>query len=103
MASVTLQGNEFHTSGTLPEVGAKAPDFALTAADLSTKTLADYAGSKVVLNIFPSIDTSTCATSVRTFNREASELENTKVLCISHSLSVCMWRSLSFRPYVRSA
>ncbi|WP_298517740.1 thiol peroxidase [uncultured Kordia sp.] len=86
MASVTLQGNEFHTSGNLPEVGAAAPDFALTATDLSTKTLADYKGSKVVLNIFPSIDTGTCATSVRTFNREASELENTKVLCISHDL-----------------
>ena len=52
MASVTLQGNEFHTSGNLPEVGAAAPDFALTATDLSTKTLADYKGSKVVLNIF---------------------------------------------------
>ncbi|MEM6718913.1 MAG: thiol peroxidase [Bacteroidota bacterium] len=92
MASVTLQGNEFHTSGSLPEVGAKAPDFALTAADLSTKTLADYAGSKLVLNVFPSIDTSTCATSVRTFNQEASELENTKVLCISHDLPFAQTR-----------
>lgn len=86
MASVTLQGNEFHTSGSLPSVGSKAPDFALTATDLSTKKLEDFKGSKVVLNIFPSIDTGTCATSVRTFNREASELENTKVLCISHDL-----------------
>ncbi|WP_298423158.1 thiol peroxidase [uncultured Kordia sp.] len=86
MASVTLQGNEFHTSGSLPAVGAKAPDFALTATDLSTKTLEDFKGSKIVLNIFPSIDTGTCATSVRTFNREASELDNTKVLCISHDL-----------------
>jgi thiol peroxidase len=86
MASVTLQGNEFHTSGSLPTVGASAPDFALTATDLSTKTLADFKGSKVVLNIFPSIDTGTCATSVRTFNQEASELENTNVLCISHDL-----------------
>lgn len=86
MASVTLQGNEFHTSGNLPAIGAKAPDFKLTATDLSTKTLEDFKGSKVVLNIFPSIDTGTCATSVRTFNREASELENTKVLCISHDL-----------------
>lgn len=86
MASVTLQGNEFHTSGNLPAVGAKAPDFSLTATDLSTKTLEDFKGSKIVLNIFPSIDTGTCATSVRTFNREASELENTKVLCISHDL-----------------
>lgn len=86
MATVTLQGNEFHTSGSLPKVGEKAPDFALTAADLSTKTLADYKGSKVVLNIFPSIDTGTCATSVRTFNQEASELENTKVINVSHDL-----------------
>ena len=86
MASVTLQGNEFHTSGSLPTVGAEAPNFSLTATDLSTKTLADFKGSKVVLNIFPSIDTGTCATSVRTFNKEASELENTKVLCISHDL-----------------
>jgi thiol peroxidase len=92
MATVTLQGNEFHTSGSLPEVGAKAPDFALTAADLSTKTLADYAGTKLVLNVFPSIDTSTCATSVRTFNQEASELENTKVLCISHDLPFAQTR-----------
>jgi len=86
MASVTLQGNEFNTSGSLPTVGAEAPNFSLTATDLSTKTLADFKGSKVVLNIFPSIDTGTCATSVRTFNKEASELENTKVLCISHDL-----------------
>ncbi|QHI39165.1 Thiol peroxidase [Kordia antarctica] len=86
MASVTLKGNKFHTSGSLPAVGTKAPDFTLTATDLSTKKLSDFKGSKVVLNIFPSIDTGTCAMSVRTFNKEASELDNTKVVCISHDL-----------------
>jgi thiol peroxidase len=86
MATVTLKGNNINTAGILPTVGTKAPDFSLTANDLSTKTLSDFAGSKVVLNIFPSVDTGTCATSVREFNREASELENTKVLCISRDL-----------------
>ena len=86
MATVTLKGNPIHTSGELPKIGDKAPDFSLTATDLSTKTLSDFAGSKVVLNIFPSIDTGTCAASVRQFNKEASELQNTKVLCISHDL-----------------
>lgn len=86
MATLTLQGNPIKTSGELPKVGTKAPDFTLTATDLSSKSLSDFAGSKVVLNIFPSIDTGTCAQSVRTFNKEASNLENTKVLCISHDL-----------------
>lgn len=86
MATVTLKGNQIQTSGELPKIGSKAPDFNLTATDLSTKTLSDFAGTKVVLNIFPSIDTGTCAASVRQFNQEASELENTKVLCISRDL-----------------
>lgn len=86
MAQVTLKGNPIETSGQLPKVGSKAPDFKLTATDLSTKTLADFTGSKVVLNIFPSLDTATCAASVRQFNKEASELDNTKVICISHDL-----------------
>lgn len=86
MATVTLKGNKINTSGNLPELGTKAPSFKLTATDLSSKSLNDFAGSKVVLNIFPSIDTGTCAQSVRTFNKEASELENTKVLCISRDL-----------------
>lgn len=86
MATVTLKGNPINTSGELPKVGTKAPDFSLTATDLSTKNLSDFSGSKVVLNIFPSVDTGTCAQSVRQFNKEASELENTKVLCISHDL-----------------
>lgn len=86
MASITLKGNPFNTSGTLPKVGEKATDFALVKSDLSIATLADFKGSKVVLNIFPSLDTGTCAASVRRFNKEASELENTKVLCISRDL-----------------
>ena len=86
MASITLGGNPINTSGELPKVGSKAPDFQLVKTDLSTATLADFAGSKLVLNIFPSIDTGTCATSVRTFNADASKLENTKVLCISRDL-----------------
>lgn len=86
MATVTLKGNPIKTSGELPKVGTKAPEFKLTATDLSTKSLNDFAGSKLVLNIFPSIDTGTCAQSVRQFNKEASELKNTKVLCISHDL-----------------
>ncbi len=86
MATVTLKGTNINTSGHLPEKGAKAPDFKLTATDLSTKSLNDYKNNYLVLNIFPSIDTGTCAASVRKFNKEASELKDTKVLCISHDL-----------------
>lgn len=86
MAAITLGGNAINTSGELPKVGTKAPEFQLVKNDLSIASLADFAGSKLVLNIFPSIDTGTCATSVRTFNAKASVLENTKVLCISRDL-----------------
>jgi thiol peroxidase len=86
MASITLGGNPIHTSGELPKVGSKLADFKLVKNDLSIASLADFAGSRLVLNIFPSIDTGTCATSVRTFNATASTLENTKVLCISRDL-----------------
>lgn len=86
MASITLQGNKIQTIGTLPEKGTKAKSFSLVGKDLSEVKLEDFSGSRVVLNIFPSIDTGTCATSVRTFNTEAAELENTKVLCISKDL-----------------
>ncbi len=86
MATITLKGNTIHTNGNLPAIGSKAPDFNLTKTDLSNATLADYEGSKVVLNIFPSIDTGTCAASVRQFNKEAAELNNTQVLCISRDL-----------------
>ncbi len=86
MATVTLKGNPFQTIGDLPSIGSKAKDFQLVKGDLSTVSLADFAGSKVVLNIFPSIDTGTCARSVIHFNAEANNLENTKVLCISRDL-----------------
>ena len=86
MASITLGGNPINTNGSLPQVGSKAADFQLVKNDLSIATLADFAGSKVVLNIFPSIDTGTCAASVRKFNEKASALANTKVLCISRDL-----------------
>lgn len=86
MASITLGGNPIHTNGELPKTGSKATDFKLVKNDLSVVSLADFAGSKLVLNIFPSVDTGTCAASVRKFNEKASQLENTKVLCISRDL-----------------
>ena len=86
MATVTLKGNEIHTLGNLPAIGGSAPDFKLTMTDLSSSSLSEYEGRKLVLNIFPSIDTGTCAASVRQFNKEAAELENTVVLCISKDL-----------------
>lgn len=86
MAKITLGGNPIHTSGELPTVGSKAPDFKLVQADLSEVSLADYKGSRLVMNIFPSIDTGVCATSVRTFNEKAGSLNNTKVLCVSRDL-----------------
>lgn len=86
MASITLGGNPIHTSGELPKVGTKLADFKLVKNDLSIASLGDFAGSKLVLNIFPSIDTGTCATSVRKFNESASQLENTKIMCISRDL-----------------
>ena len=92
MATVTLKGNEIQTIGELPEVGSKASDFSLTAGDLSTKTLKDFSGNKLVLNIFPSLDTGTCAQSVREFNKVAGSLDNTKVLCISRDLPFAQGR-----------
>ncbi len=86
MASITLKGNTIHTASNLPNNGDKAPNFKLTANDLSTKTLADFTGKKIILNIFPSIDTGTCAASVRNFNKEAVNFNNTVVLCISRDL-----------------
>lgn len=92
MAEITFKGNPIHTSGNLPTVGEKAPSFALTAGDLSEKTLADFAGKNVVLNIFPSVDTGVCAQSVRTFNKEVSAADNTVVLCISKDLPFALSR-----------
>lgn len=92
MATVTLKGNPIQTLGELPEVGTQAADFELAKTDLSNVTLNNYVGSKLILNIFHSVDTGTCAQSVRRFNQEASELENTKVLCISKDLPFAQTR-----------
>lgn len=86
MATVTLGGNPTNTNGELPSINTFATNFVLTNEGLEDINLTDFKGTKVVLNIFPSIDTPTCATSVRTFNRLASDLPNTKVLCISKDL-----------------
>lgn len=86
MASVALGGKPLHTNGDLPTAGTTAHNFSLVKTDLSIATLNDFSGTRLILNIFPSIDTSTCATSVRQFNQLASTLENTKVLCISRDL-----------------
>ncbi|MCJ7500505.1 thiol peroxidase [bacterium] len=86
MATVTLKGQEIRTSGELPAVGSKAPDFTLTKNDLSDATYSDYAGKNIVLNIFLSLDTSTCARSVRRFNEMAASLKDTVVLCVSEDL-----------------
>ena len=85
MAEITLGGNPIHTSGDLPASGV-APAFTLTKTDMSDTSLSDFAGKNVVLNIFPSVDTPTCAKSVRTFNERAGEKPNTTVLCVSADL-----------------
>ena len=92
MANVTLGGTPVETIGNLPTIGSKAPDFKLTGTDLADKTNNDFEGQRLVLNIFPSVDTGTCAQSIRTFNEKASQLENTKVLCISKDLPFAMAR-----------
>jgi len=86
MSKVTLQGNPVEIGGSFPAAGAAAPALSLAAGDLSDKTLADFAGKRKVLNIFPSVDTNVCAQSVRTFNERASLLDNAVVLCISADL-----------------
>ncbi len=86
MATITLKGNPIETSGELPAVGEAAPDFKVTTAALEDVSLSDYAGQKLLLNIFPSIDTPVCASSVRRFNEAAAGFDNTKILCISADL-----------------
>lgn len=86
MATITLKGNPWNTLGELPKTGTKAPNFKLTKNDLANVTLEDFKGKKVVLNIFPSIDTPVCATSVKKFNERAGTLKNTVVLCVSQDL-----------------
>lgn len=86
MAKITLKGNPCNTCGELPKTGTKAPNFKLTKSDLANVTLEDFKGKKVVLNIFPSIETPVCATSVKKFNERAGTLKNTVVLCVSQDL-----------------
>ncbi|WP_458071307.1 thiol peroxidase [Rhodanobacter sp. BL-MT-08] len=86
MSQVTLRGNPIKVDGTFPSTGSKAPAFKLVGKDLADVTLANFSGKRKVLNIFPSVDTPTCAASVRHFNESASQLDNTVVLCISADL-----------------
>ncbi len=86
MAKITLGGNPAETIGELPAVGSQAPDFKLVATDMSEKTLNDFSGNKLLLNIFPSVNTGVCSAAVRRFNAEAAKTVNTKVLCISKDL-----------------
>lgn len=86
MARITLKGEPINTYGSLPEKGEKAPHFELVKTDLTTATLEDFHGKRVIMNIFPSIDTGVCATSVRNFNERVKKLDNTVVLSISRDL-----------------
>lgn len=86
MSTVTLRGNPVQLAGSFPSVGQQAPGFTLVAKDLSDVSLASFAGKRKILNIFPSVDTPVCATSVRQFNQQAGQLANTVVLCISADL-----------------
>jgi thiol peroxidase len=84
--TITIGGNQIHTVGKLPAVGTQVKDFTLTSVDLKEKTLSDFEGKYIVMNIFPSVNTGTCSRSVRKFNEEAANLKNTMVLCISKDL-----------------
>lgn len=86
MTTIQLKGNPIHTVGSLPETGSQAADFTLVADDLSEKSLSDFKGKNVILNIFPSVNTGVCAASVREFNKDAAALPNAVVLCISKDL-----------------
>ena len=92
MSSVTLKGNPVSVGGQLPQIGEQAPAFRLVGVDLSDRALADFAGKRKILNIFPSIDTPTCAASVRQFNAQASTKANAVVLCISADLPFAQGR-----------
>lgn len=92
MATVTLQGNTIHTNGELPEVGSGAPDFALVDSELNNVTLDDFKGRRKLLNIFPSMDTPTCATSTRKFNEAAADQGNAALLMVSADLPFAMSR-----------
>ncbi|TAL44946.1 MAG: thiol peroxidase [Methylovulum sp.] len=92
MATISFQGNPLHTSGELPAIGSKAPDFVLVDNQLEDVTLAAYAGKRKLLNIVPSLDTPTCAASTRKFNQKAAHLSNTVVLVISADLPFAQCR-----------
>ncbi len=92
MAKTKLKGNPVNTSGRLPRLGMRAKDFVLTANNLADMTLADFAGKKILLNVFPSVDTSVCAMSVRTFNAEAAKVKNAVILCVSRDLPFALGR-----------
>lgn len=92
MSSVTFHGNPVQVGGSLPQVGQQAPAFKLVAGDLSEKGLADFAGKRKVLNIFPSVDTGVCAASIRHFNQDAAGMSNAVVLCISADLPFAQGR-----------
>ncbi len=92
MASTKLNGTPIKTSGALPRLGSKAKDFILTGADLMDKTLKDFSGKKILLNIYPSIDTGVCAMSVRKFNAEASKVKNTAIIGVSRDLPFALGR-----------
>ena len=93
--TVICRGQEAHTSGPMVKVGQQAPDFRATNADLQDVSLSSFKGKRIILNIFPSLDTPTCALSVRQFNARASELENTVVLCLSMDLPFAQSRFCS--------
>lgn len=93
--TVKLKGNPIHIYGNLPEVGTEAPAFTVVGKDLSEISLSDFKGKRVVLNVFPSVDTDVCAMSVRRFNKEATGYDNTVVLCISKDLPFAMGRFCS--------
>jgi thiol peroxidase len=92
MATVNLRGNPIHTSGELPEVGSRAPDFTVTGGDLSDVTLDQFAGKQLILNIYPSVDTPTCAASTRAFNERAGGRDDAAVLCVSQDLPFAFGR-----------
>lgn len=93
--TVVCRGQEAHTSGPMVKVGQQAPDFQATNAEMKEVSLSSFKGKRVILNIFPSLDTPTCALSVRQFNARASELENTVVLCLSMDLPFAQSRFCS--------
>ena len=92
MAKTALKGNEVNTVGELPAVGSQAPDFLLVKPDLSEASLASYHGQKVILNIYPSVDTGICAMSTVRFNKEADALDNVRIVCVSKDLPFAFGR-----------